>query len=175
MPTLSRDLALGARTLRKNPAFALTAIITLALGIGASTAIFSVVNAVLLRPLPYGDADRLTIISQDLRARNVVDFPVGPGDVPDIRKGTTVFEGIAALQTGRNVPYTDKDAKVQLITRAAATPNIFKLLKVPVAYGRDFTDDDGIPNPIVQTPPGAQAQPAPQTPPTPPLPTIGII
>ena len=63
MPTLSGDLALGARTLRKNPAFALTAIVTLALGIGASTAIFSVVNAVLLRPLPYGDADRLTIIT----------------------------------------------------------------------------------------------------------------
>jgi predicted permease len=175
MPTLSRDLALGARTLRKNPAFAITAIVTLALGIGASTAIFSVVNAVLLRPLPYGDAERLMIISQDLRARGVVDFPVGPGDVPDIRNGTTVFEGIAALQTARNFPYTDKDGKAQLITAAFSTPNIFKLLKVPVIYGRDFTDDDGIPNPIVQIPPGAQAQPAPQTPPAPRLPTIGII
>src|SRR5215217_8212336 len=136
MPTLSHDLALGARTLRKNPAFALTAIFTLALGIGASTAIFSVVNAVLLRPLPYGDADRLTIVTQDLRVRGVVDFPIGPGDVPDIRNGTTVFEGIAALQTGRNVPYTDKDGKAQLITIAQASPNIFKILKVPVAYGR---------------------------------------
>jgi predicted permease len=173
MSTLSRDLALGARTLRKNPAFAITAIVTLALGIGASTAIFSVVNAVLLRPLPYGDADRLTIITQDLRARNVVDFPVGPGDVPDIRNGTTAFDGIAALQTARNFPYTDKDGKAQLITAAFATPNIFKLLEVPVVYGRDFTDDDGIPNPIVQIPPGAQ--PTPQTPPPPRLPTIGII
>jgi predicted permease len=173
MPTLSRDLALGARTLRKNPAFAITAIVTLALGIGASTAIFSVVNAVLLRPLPYGDADRLTIITQDLRARNVVDFPVGAGDVPDIRNGTTVFDGIAALQTARNFPYTDKDGNAQLITAAFATPNIFKLLEVPVVYGRDFTEDDGIPNPIVQIPPGAQ--PTPQTPPPPRLPTIGII
>jgi predicted permease len=173
MPTLSRDLALGARTLRKSPAFALTAIITLGLGIGASTAIFSVVNAVLLRPLPYGDADRLTIISQDLRARKVVDFPIGPGDVPDIRNGTTVFEGIAALQTGRNVPYVDKDGNAHLITFAGATPNIFKLLEVPVAFGRDFTDDDGTPNPIVQLPPGAQ--PDPNAPPPPRLPTIGII
>jgi predicted permease len=173
MSTLSRDLALGARTLRKNPAFAITAIVTLALGIGASTAIFSVVNAVLLRPLPYGDPGRLTIITQDLRARNVVDFPVGPGDVPDIRNGTTAFDGIAALQTARNFPYTDKDGKAQLITAAFATPNIFKLLEVPVVYGRDFTDDDGIPNPIVQIPPGAQ--PTPQTPPPPRLPTIGII
>jgi predicted permease len=173
MPTLSRDLALGARTLRKSPAFALTAVITLGLGIGASTAIFSVVNAVLLRPLPYGDADRLTIISQDLRARKVVDFPIGPGDVPDIRNGTTVFEGIAALQTGRNVPYVDKDGNAHLITFAGATPNIFKLLEVPVAFGRDFTDDDGTPNPIVQLPPGAQ--PDPNAPPPPRLPTIGII
>ena len=174
MPTISRDLALGARTLRKNPAFALTAIITLALGIGASTAIFSVVNAVLLRPLPYGDADRLAIITQDLRTRGVVDFPIGPGDVPDIRNGTTVFEGIAALQTGRNIPYTDKDGKVQLVSIAGATPNIFKLLQVPVSFGRDFTEDDGTPNPIVQVPPGAQQQ-APQAPPPPRLPTIGII
>src|SRR3954471_18936836 len=128
MPTLSRDLALGARTIRKNPAFALTAIITLALGIGASTAIFSVVNAVLLRPLPYGNADRLAIVTQDLRVRGVVDFPIGPGDVPDIRNGTTGFEGIAAIQAGRNLPYTDKDGKVLLITIAQATPNIFKLL-----------------------------------------------
>jgi putative ABC transport system permease protein len=173
MPTLSRDLALGARTLRKNPAFALTAIITLALGIGASTAIFSVVNAVLLRPLPYGDADRLTFISQDLRARGVVDFPVGPGDVPDIRSGTTVYEGIAALQTGRNVPYTDNDGKAQLITIANATPNIFKLLRVPVVLGRDFTEDDGTPNPNIQLPPGAPPNPA--APPPPRLPTIGII
>jgi putative ABC transport system permease protein len=175
MPTLSRDLALGARTLRNNPAFAITAIVTLALGIGASTAIFSVVNAVLLRPLPYGDADHLAIITQDLRARGVVDFPVGPGDVPDVRNGTTVFEDIAALQTGRNVPYTDKDGNAQLITVAGATPNIFKLLKVPVVFGRDFTKDDGTPNPIVQVPPGAPPQAAPQTPQPPPLPTIGII
>ena len=174
MPTLSGDLALGARTLRKNPAFSLTAIITLALGIGASTAIFSVVNAVLLRPLPYGDADRLAIITQDLRARNVIDFPIGPGDVPDVKAGLPSFESIAALQTGRNVPYTDKDGKAQLISVAGATPNIFKLLKVPVAQGRDFTDDDGTPNPIVPPPAPGQA-PNPQAPPPPRLPTIGII
>jgi putative ABC transport system permease protein len=174
MPTLSRDLALGARTLRKNPAFSATAIITLALGIGASTAIFSVVNAVLLRPLPYGDADRLAIITQDLRARNVVDFPIGPGDVPDVKAGLPSFESIAALQTGRNVPYTDKDGKAELISVAGASPNIFRLLKVPVAHGRDFSDDDGTPNPIVPPPAPGQA-PNPQAPPPPRLPTIGII
>ena len=171
---LSRDLALGARTLRKNPAFSMTAIITLALGIGASTAIFSVVNAVLLRPLPYGDADRLAIITQDLRARNVVDFPIGPGDVPDVKAGLPSFKAIAALQTGRNVPYTDKDGKAQLISVANATPNIFKLLEVPVLHGRDFEDNDGTPNPVIPPPPPGQA-PNPQAPPPPRLPTIGII
>jgi len=173
MQSLSRDLSLGVRTLRNNPVFALTAIITLALGIGASTAIFSVVNAVLLRPLPYANADRLAFITQDLRARSVVDFPIGPGDVPDIRANLTSFAAIAALQTGRNVPYTDKDGKAQLVTLAAATTNIFKLLGVPVYQGRDFSTDDGTPNPIVQLLPGAQ--PNPQAPPPPRLPTIGII
>jgi putative ABC transport system permease protein len=173
MPTIARDLALGARTLRKNPLFALTAIITLALGIGASTAIFSVVNAVLLRPLPYGHADRLLFVTQDLRARGVVDFPVGPGDVPDIRKGMTSLDGLAALQTGRNIPYTDKDGKAQLITVARATTNIFKLLEVPVYYGRDFTPDDGTPNQFVPLAPGQQPDPAAPQPP--PLPNIGIL
>src|SRR3954463_3437215 len=173
MQSLSRDLSLGVRTLRNNPVFALTAIITLALGIGASTAIFSVVNAVLLRPLPYANADRLAFITQDLRARSGVDFPIGPGDVPDIRANLTSFEAIAALQTGRNVAYTDKEGKAQLVTLAAATTNVFKLLGVPVYQGRDFTNDDGTPNPIVQLLPGAQ--PNPQAPPPPRLPTIGII
>ena len=72
--TWLKDFAFGVRTLRKNPAFALTALVTLALGIGASTAIFSVVNAVLLKPLPYTQADRLVIVTSDMRNRKVTDF-----------------------------------------------------------------------------------------------------
>ena len=175
MSTFARDLALGARTLRKYPAFALTAIVTLALGIGASTAIFSVVNAVLLRPLPYGDADRLAIITQDLKVRGVVDFPIGPGDVPDIRNNTTAFEEIAALQTGRNVPYTPKEGNVQLVSIAGVTTNLFRVLRVPVMYGRDFTDADGTPQPVVAPPQPGQPQAAPQAPPPPPLPVMAIL
>ena len=173
MQNLVRDLAFGARTLRKNPVFALTAIVTLALGIGASTAIFSVVNAVLLRPLPYADADRLAIITQDLRARGVVDFPIGPGNLPDIRSNLSAFEEIAAIQTGRNVPFTDKDGKVQLVTFAGATTNVFKSLGLPVAQGRDFADGDGTPNAPIQF--GPNGQPDPQTPQAPRLPTMAII
>ena len=86
MQSLLKDVAYAWRTLRSNPAFSLTAIITLALGIGASTAIFSVVNAVLLRPLPYGDAGRLTLIWGDMVKRDVKDFPFPPGDLPDLRQ-----------------------------------------------------------------------------------------
>jgi hypothetical protein len=73
---LGKDFVYAARTLRKSPVFLITATITIALGVGASTAIFSVTNAVLLRPLPYNDPDRLVLISADMRTRNVVDTPI---------------------------------------------------------------------------------------------------
>jgi hypothetical protein len=96
-----RDLIYAARTLRKNPAFTLTAVLTIALGIGASTAIFSVVNAVLLQPLPYGKAERLMVIWGDLRNRHVVDFPFSPPDYDDLRKDATTFDAFAAVATFR--------------------------------------------------------------------------
>src|SRR6266571_4214088 len=96
-----KDFAFGARTLRKNPAFAITALITLALGIGASAAIFSVVDAVLLRPLPYAHAERLVFLTSDLRNRNVLDFPVAPGDLKDLSAGATQFDALAGVSTFR--------------------------------------------------------------------------
>jgi putative ABC transport system permease protein len=71
MQTLKKDFAFAVRSLRNHPAFALTAILTLALGIGVSTAIFSVANTVLLRPLPYAQSDRLVLIWGEMRARKV--------------------------------------------------------------------------------------------------------
>ena len=82
MDTLLRDLTYTARGLRKNVGFTTVATITIALGIGACTAIFSVVNAVLLRPLPYADASRLVIVWGELRARNVKDWTFSPPDFP---------------------------------------------------------------------------------------------
>jgi putative ABC transport system permease protein len=107
MTSLWNDLRLAARTLRKSPGFALTAIGTIALGIGASTAIFSVVQAVLLRPLPYQEQGRLVTIWGDLTARNVVDFPMPPGDLYDLRIQGTLFESTAAVYTFRQPLLSD--------------------------------------------------------------------
>ena len=76
MESVIRDVLFAFRSLRRQPAFAITAVLTIALGIGATSAIFSVVNAVLLRPLPYNDAARLGTVWADMRNRNVVDFPI---------------------------------------------------------------------------------------------------
>src|SRR5437870_5137839 len=97
---LSRDLAFALRTLRKHPSFTITAIVTIGLGIGASTAIFSVVNAVLLRPLPYASPERLATIQTDMKARNVLNFPIAPGNIPDLKEQATAFESIAAISGG---------------------------------------------------------------------------
>src|SRR5215813_9537550 len=95
--TLWQDLRYGARTLLKKPGFTLIAVFTLALGIGAVAAIFSVANAVLLRPLPYKNPDRLVLASAELRKRNVTDWPFSNTDVFDLRNGTkTTFEDLAA-------------------------------------------------------------------------------
>jgi putative ABC transport system permease protein len=83
-----RELAFAGRTLRKSPVFTLTAVLTIALGVGASTAIFSVTNAVLLRPLPYKNPDRLVIAASDMLKRNVRDFPLSNESFIDLRDGT---------------------------------------------------------------------------------------
>src|SRR5262245_43383400 len=126
MQTLWQDLRFGARMLLKNPAFTLIAVITLALGIGANTAIFSVANAVLLRPLPYKNPDRLVLGGAELRQRNVNDWPLSDVDFIDLRNGAkTTFEDIAALSTGR-ATMSREDGSPEQVRTAAVKPNFFR-------------------------------------------------
>src|SRR4051812_579658 len=166
-----KDFLFAARALRHHRAFALTAMLTLALGIGTSTAIFSVVNAVLLRPLPYADADRLMLIWGDMRARNVFDFPFAPGNYRDLKQQSTTFQDIAALTPAGGQAVTFPGQEPEQVRLMGATPNLLPLLGARVALGRQFNDDDAFaPAPPPQP---AQGQPAP-TPPAP-LPQIVIL
>jgi predicted permease len=159
-----RDLAFAGRTLRKSPVFALTAAITIALGVGASTAIFSVTNAVLLRPLPYKDPDRLVIVASDLRTRNVRDIPYSNEDFIDMRDGTkSAMEDMAGVFTGR-VVLPQADGTPEQIRIAIATTNFFRLTGGKIVAGRDFTDADGLPQPPPPPPGTTSATPPPQLP-----------
>jgi predicted permease len=166
---LGKDLGYAARALRKSPVFLITATATIALGIGASTAIFSVANAVLLRPLPYREPDRLVLAGGDMRVRNVFDQPMSNENFVDLRNGTkAMFEDFAAVSTFRNnVPRAD--GTPEQVHFAQVTTNFFRLVGARIGVGRDFDDTEGQPQPA---PPTGAAPPA--TPP-PRLPTIAIL
>ena len=175
MSSLLDDIRYAGRTLRKTPAFTVTATLTIALGIGACTAIFSVVNAVLLRSLPYAQPERLAFVQGDLTARDVNDYPMAPGDLPDLRRDVTAFQDVAAVITGRSVFATDA-GDPELIIVANVTTNLFRTLGARFARGRDFTDEDG--TPMAPPPPptqGAPAQGAAAAPPPPPPPAMVVI
>ena len=122
MESFVRDVMFAFRSLRRQPAFAITAVLTIALGIGATSAIFSVVNAVLLRPLPYNDAARLGTVWSDLRNRNVMDFPLPPGDFFDLRKDTTQFDGFAAITSFRPTIGGDGQGDSEQVPAARSPP-----------------------------------------------------
>jgi putative ABC transport system permease protein len=170
---LRKDFAYAWRTLKRSPLFALTAAVTLALGIGASTAIFSVTHAVVLRPLPYRDPNRLVLACSDMTKRNVRDFPFSDANFIDLRNGSKVFfEDFAALDTGRGI-VPREDGTPEQVRFAGVTTNFFRLLGARIAGGRDFADADGQPQP-----PQAQAAGTPSAPGTqaaPQLPTIAIL
>src|ERR687897_134972 len=172
MESFIRDISFAFRSLKRHPAFAITAVLTIALGIGATSAIFSVVNAVLLRPLPYSDAARLGTIWSDLRNRNVKDFPLPPGDFFDLRKDTTQFDGFAAIVSFRPTIGGDGQGEAEQVSGGAVTTNFFTMLGHRIHVGRNFVEEDGTPQPAQ---PVGDALPAPGAQPPPPLPNIAII
>src|SRR4051794_18868920 len=146
---LLRDVVYALRTLRNSPVFAATAILTIALGIGASTAIFSVTNAVLLRPLPYRNPDRLVFALSEMRKRNVKDFFFSNADFLDLRNGSTgVFQEVAAVATGRGaVPR--EDGTPDLVHFANVSTNFFRTMGATTTLlGRTFIDSDGTAEPV---------------------------
>ncbi|MGH9938700.1 MAG: ABC transporter permease, partial [Blastocatellia bacterium] len=140
MQTLWQDLRSGARMLVKNPGFALIAIITLALGIGANTAIFSVVNAVLLRPLPYEHPERLVLVWEHFLRQGLAQIPVSASEFTDYRDQNRVFERIAAFNT---VDYNLTGADTpERLPGAVVSASVFPLLGVKPLLGRTFTDGE---------------------------------
>ena len=134
MDNLRNDIRYALRTMLRNPAFALSAVLALALGIGANTAIFTVVNSVLLRPLPYADPSSLVV------ALHEGTFPVSPADFLDYQRGVTAFQQLGAAQgwTG-NLTRVDKP---EAIPGMQVTANLLPLLGVPPLLGRTFNAVD---------------------------------
>jgi predicted permease len=145
--TFWQDLCYGARVLRKHPGFTLVAVLTLGLGIGANTAIFSVVNAVLLRPLPFRQQERLMVMwKHDLTAQHpLVELSIP--EVNDWREQSQSFESLAAMPTsvyGYGYVLTGNGDPVQ-IESARVSADFFSLLGVQPVLGRDFTAEDDRP------------------------------
>jgi predicted permease len=141
---LTQDAAYGLRTLRRHPGFALTAIVTLALGVGVNTAVFGVVNAIVLRPLPVRDGERLVVIaSQQASHRRLqgVSFP----DLQDFRAATAgVFEDIAGYSVGfLGLGSSGRPAERVLVTWI--TGNYFTSLDLTPFRGRGIRPDEGTP------------------------------
>jgi putative ABC transport system permease protein len=160
---LWRDLSFAWRTLRRSPVFTIAAVATIALGIGASTAMFTVVRAVLLRPLPYSDPDRLVVMYMDLRNRNNLGMPLSNENFIDIRDGSKgSVEDMAAFRTVRQV-LPGADGTPEQIRLATVTTNFFRLLGHRVVLGRDFQEADGIPQPLSALAEQGAANPPPPT------------
>ena len=143
MDSFIKDVRYGIRTLVKNPTFTLIATVTIGLGIGANTAIFSVVRAVLLRPLPYDDPDELVMVWSELTARNVENFFLAPTTVRDMRESSTLLEDVAGVNAFQQ-PVNIENEPVQLDV-GGVTPNFFSVLGVEPFIGRDFTEADAAP------------------------------
>ncbi len=140
MSTILSDLRHGARLLFKSPGFAAIAILALALGLGANTAIFSLVDRLLIRPLPFGDPSRLVMVWEDA---SFISFPRNTPAVAnfvDWKKQNQVFTDMAATR-GRSASLTG-DGSPEMILGRGVTANLFDVLGVKPMLGRTFTDQE---------------------------------
>ena len=140
MRTLLQDLRYGFRMLVKNPGFTLVAVVTLALGIGANTAIFSVVNGVLLRPLPYPEADRLIYLEAVNTAQGIKASNISPPDFADWKNQNQTFEDMTAFVTGGAILSGGNEP--ERVPAAYVTASFFSVLGIKPALGRGFLAEE---------------------------------
>src|SRR5437868_8714727 len=143
METLIQDIRYGIRGLIKRPSFTAIAVVTLALGIGANTAIFSLVNVVLLKPFTFPNANRLVMAWEDASRIGFPRADPAPGTFNDWRQQQSAFEDMAALDP-KSFNLTG-DGEPEKITAYGVTANLFPLLGVQPAFGRNFSPDEDQP------------------------------
>src|ERR1044072_2784523 len=145
METLLKDIRYGVRNLLKHPTFAATALITLAIGIGANTTIFSFVNGILLRPLPYPQSERLVVINETALKQGVPSMSISFPNFLDWRAQNHVFADIAAYGLGRSFSLTGV-GEPERIRGVAVSQGTFEILRVAPVLGRTFTAEEDKPN-----------------------------
>jgi len=138
----AQDIRYGVRSLRRNPGFALVIIVTMALGIGANTAIFSVVNGVLLRPLPYRDGDKLVVLHQGQGDPVANDIGFSPREMEDYRQSRSLSDVVEFHNMFFNLLGRAEPARV---STGVVSPNYFDVLGVKPIYGRTFVAADDAP------------------------------
>ncbi len=144
MYTLWQDFHYGARVLRKSPGFSAIAIIALALGVGANTALFSVVNAVLLRPLPYQSPDELvTLYATD--SRREAEYPAAPAAYLFWKQQNAVFTDVAALSNKGWTANLTAIGEPERLQGFEVSANLFALLGISPALGRTFLAEEDRP------------------------------
>jgi putative ABC transport system permease protein len=144
LENLMQDVRFGVRMLRKNLGFTFFAVAVLAIGIAANSAIFSVADAVLIRPLPYRDADRLVVIWEDASSYGFPKDTPAPGNFNDWRTRNQVFTDVAATSFGSSMALTGQGNPEKLDGRSV-TANLFSVLGASPALGRDFRPEDDVP------------------------------
>ncbi len=160
---VTRDVRHGLRMLRRSPGFTAVAVLTLALGIGANTAIFSIVNGVILRPLGYPQPDRLMYLTTQFPTMGFTEFWVSPPEYMEFRELNRSFSSVGAFTTGEaNLISGDRPIRVRT---ANVDEHLFDALGIQAAHGRLFAKGET----NVSGPPPAPGQPAP------PLPRIAIL
>src|SRR5216684_3478801 len=140
MTTLLQDMRYGLRLLWKSPGFTIIAVLSLALGVGANTAIFSIVNAVLLRSLPFSHPDRLVKIVANNRGVGAQDIGLSVPELDDLRSRAGVFEQVTATQGGpTNLTGGERPQHLELLE---VSPNYFSMLGISAHIGRVFGPGD---------------------------------